>query len=142
MSGITIALAEILRCYSFSYTQLRRDVVPYQVHGALRAPPDEADLGPARFWAGVHRRERCSPETVRVRAARRLVQAVRSVANWPRRAALPRSRSRQPQTPAKAALTARGGRGSPPAGQSGTASPVPGFAFLLNRFTLGKHAQI
>ena len=57
MGRIPVSLGQILRRYSFPDTQLRRDVVPYQVHGALRAPPDEADLGPARFWTGVgHRR--------------------------------------------------------------------------------------
>ena len=49
-------------------------------HGALRAPPNEADLGPARFRASVHRRERCGPESDGGQLARRLV--VRC-ARWP-----------------------------------------------------------
>ena len=114
MRRIPVSLGQVLRRYAFSYTQLRRDVVPYQVHGALRAPPNEADLGPARFWAGVHRRERCGPESDGGQLARRLVGAVR---RWPTGpgALRPRSRSRrQPFTVARAAVATRGGRGSPP----------------------------
>ena len=91
MSRVPIALTQILRRYSFSYTQLRGRVVPYQVHGALRAPSNEADLGPARFRAGVHRRERCGPGSDGGQLARRLVRVVRTVANWPRRAASSRA---------------------------------------------------
>ena len=114
MGRIPVSLTEILRRYSFSYTQLRRDVVPHKMHGALRAPPNEADLGPARFWAGVHRRERCGPESDGGQLARRLV--VRC-ARWPAGpgALLPRARSRrQPLRVARAAVAKRGGRGSPP----------------------------
>ena len=88
MRCISVSLTEILRRYAFSYTQLRRRVVPYQVHGALRAPPNEADLGPARFRAGVHRRERCGPESDGGQLARRLVVRCAQWANWPRRRCL------------------------------------------------------
>ena len=85
---IPVSLTKILRRYAFSHTQLRGRVVPYQVHGALRAPPNEADLGPARFWAGVHRRERCGPERDGGQLARRLVVRCARWANWPRRRCL------------------------------------------------------
>ena len=114
MSRIPVSLTEILRRYSFSHTQLTGSVVPYQVHGALRAPPNEADLGPARLRAGVHRRERCGPESDGGQLARRLVVPC---APWPTGpgALLPRARSRrQPFTVARAAVATRGGRGSPP----------------------------
>ena len=73
MRRIPVSLGQILRRYAFSYTQLLCRIVAHEVHGALRAPPDEADLGPARFWAGVHRRERCGPESDGGQLARRLV---------------------------------------------------------------------
>ena len=113
MSRIPIALTQILRRYAFSYTQLRRRVVPYQVHGALGTSPDEADLGPARFWAGVHRRERCGPGSDGGQLARRLVVPC---ARWPAGpgALLPRARSRrQPLRVARAAVAARANQGSP-----------------------------
>ena len=87
MSRIPVSLTQILRRYSFSYTQLLCRIVAHEVHGALRAPPNEADLSPARFWAGVHRRERCGPESDGGQLARRLVRVVRTVASRPRRAA-------------------------------------------------------
>ena len=92
MSGIPIALTEILRRYAFSYTQLRGRVVPHEVHGALRAPPNEADLGPARLRAGVHRRERCGPEIDCTCLARRLVQGAPGGQPAPARCFLARAR--------------------------------------------------
>ena len=92
VSCIPISLTEVLRRYSFSDTQLRGRVVPHEVHGALRAPPNEADLGPARFWAGVHRRERCGPESDGGQLARRLVVRCAGGQPAPARCLLARAR--------------------------------------------------
>ena len=113
MRRIPVSLGQILRRYAFSDTQLLCRIVAHEVHGALRAPPDEADLGPARFWAGVHRRERCGPESDGGQLARRLVQGAHAGQSAP--ATLPpRSRSRrQPLRVARAAVAARANQGSP-----------------------------
>ena len=141
MRRIPVSLTEILRRYSFSHTQLTGSVVPYQVHGALGAPSDEADLGPARFWTGVHRRERCRFNSDGGRLARRLVRVVR---RWPtgpgERCFLARSRQ-QPFAVARAAVAKHGSRGSPPAAQADREPPAKPTKMALQRFHTARSAD-
>ena len=141
MSRISVALAQILRRDALPDTQLLCRIVAHEVHGALGTSPNEADLGPARFRAGVgHRRERCGPET----AARGWPDGWCSAhGGQPAPATLPsRARSRrQPQTPARAAVAARGGRGSPPAARVRHREPSTGFKLFAQPFHAA-HSQI